>query len=71
MLKTRIYDKHRAQRETPPNTDPIFFSVLPYKTIHSPYRENTGSAFGRVSRCDLDYILSLCGIYVRPILLIQ
>ena len=31
-----------SQRETPPNT---------YKAIRSPYRENTGSVFGGVSRC--------------------
>ena len=48
-----------SQRDASPNTDPYSPDtdcVLPYKPIHSRYRENTGSVFGGVSRCVLDLL---------------
>ena len=38
---------HRIRTPYSPDTD----CVLPYKAIRSPYRGNTGSVFGGVSRC--------------------
>ena len=61
MLRYSIDKRHLnirysvAQRETPPNSRPRTLSItdceLNYKAIRSPYRENTGSVFGGVSRC--------------------